>query len=186
MKVRRYILFVFAVVLAAAPASAQRTMPGQSFVDLRGTFPIGGGVSYGQYLVSSYWKAGVGTMRQREYLRVDGIVGETPLDVWQAKAEGDFMYRLVSTRSRIFSIYGGGGLWLGAEKVDPFRTLPSDVIVDLDGQYRFIFGATPRLELEFFIGNHVAVLVGGRLPCAVFSQIRVVTLQADAGLRVAF
>lgn len=186
MLVRRHIIIVFVVILAALPAYAQRTMVGQSFIELDAKYPVGAKVSYGQYIIPAYWAAGVEAMRMRSYLRVDGDVSYTPLDVWQLKAQGDFMYRLVSTRGRTLSLYAGTGLWVGVEKVDPLGALPPDVIIDLNKDYVFVFGGTPRIEMEVFMGNHVALVLGGQLPCAVFSQIRIVTLQGTAGLRIAF
>jgi len=186
MLVRRHIIIAFVVILAALPAHAQRTMVGQSFIDLGVRYPVGAKVSFGQYLIPAYWMAGVELMRQRSFLRVDGDVSYTPLDVWQAKAQGDFMYRLVSTRGRTLSLYAGAGLWVGAEKVDPLEALPPDVILDLNKDYVFVFGGTPRIEAEIFMGNHVALVIGGQLPLAVFSQIRILSMQATAGLRIAF
>lgn len=188
MKIRRHIILSLVIILSAACLSsyAQRTMRGQYFVDLGVRYPVGAQVSVGQYLIPAYWKAGVELMRMREYLKAGGAVEELSLDIWQAKAQGEFMYRLVSTRSRALSLYGGAGVWIGAEAVDPLYRVPEDIIISLDRKYTFVTGVTPKIEMEVFMGNHVALVLGGQLPLAFMSRIRVVSAQATAGIRVAF
>lgn len=186
-KARRYIIMtLLAAVAICGSAHAQRTMRGQVFVDLAGGWPVGAAVSGGCYTLPGYWRAGLEALRMREYLRLDGTVGDATLDVWQARAQGGYMYRLAAARSRVVSLYGGGTAWVGIESVDPLRQLPDDMLLSIDSGETFVFGATPRLEAELFLGQHVAILVGGQIPVAFLSRIRMTTLQATASLRLAF
>jgi len=186
-KIRRYILVALSLLLlTGGNVSAQRTMKGQMFLDLAGHYPLAGSVNVGQYLMPGYWMAGLEALRMREYLLMDDIVGTVSLDVWQTKAKGGYMARLVSTRSRSISLYAGGVAWVGLESVDPFKKLPDTIVIPSLPKHKFVFGVTPEVEAEFFLGSHFALVVGGRLPLAFLSNIRMVTAQARAGIRIAF
>lgn len=161
-------------------------MRGQMFLDLGGAYPIGASVGVGQYRIPGYWHAGVGALRMREPLRLDGAVEDMFLDTYQAKAGGGYMFRLVSTRSRSLGLYAGGVAWGGVEVVDPLKTLPEDVVLTIEKDPSFVFGVTPRVELEIYFGRHFALTLGGQVPVAFMSRIRYATAQGTAGLRFAF
>lgn len=186
-EIRRYILMALALLLlTGGQAAAQRTMRGQMFLDLAGHYPVGGSIGVGQYTLPGYWTAGLEALRMRERLIMDDAVETVSLDVWQTKAKGGYMARLVSTRSRSISLYAGGVAWVGLESVDPFKKLPDTIVIPSLPKHRFVFGVTPEVEAEFFLGSHFALVVGGRLPLAFLSNIRMATLQGRAGFRVAF
>lgn len=185
-KIRRYILVALSILLlTGGNVSAQRTMKGQMFLDLAGHYPLAGSVNVGQYLMPGYWMAGLEELRMREYLLMDDT-GSLALDIWQTKLQGSFFYRLVSTRSRVLSLYAGAGAWVGLESVDPFKKLPESIVLPSLPDHKFVFGVTPEVNVEVFMGSHFALVVGGRLPLAFLSNIRMVTAQARAGIRIAF
>jgi len=185
-EIRRYILVALSLLLLfGGQANAQRTMKGQMFLDLAGHYPIGGSVNVGQYLMPGYWMAGLEELRMREYLLL-GDTDAVALDIWHTKLQGSFFYRLVSTRSRALSLYGGAGVWVGLESVDPFKKLPDTIVLPGLPDHKFVFGVTPEVNMEVFMGSHFALVVGGRLPLAFLSNIRMVTAQARAGFRIAF
>lgn len=184
---RRYILVALALLLLfAGRAEAQRTMRGQMFLDLAAHYPVGASLGVGRYVMPGFWKAGLEELRMREYLLVDGTVDDVALDVWQTKLQGSFMFRLASTRSRWLSLYAGGGAWVGLESVDPLKRLPESIVLPGLPDHKFVFGVTPEVEVELFMGNHFALVVGGRMPLAFLSNIRMLTAQARAGFRIAF
>jgi len=186
-EIRRYVIVAMALALLLAPqAMAQRTMRGQMFLDLSGHYPVGGAVSVGQYRLPGYWMAGIEELRMREYLHIGDAVDNLTLDIWHTKLQGGYMYRLVSNRSRSISMYAGGMGWIAAESVDPLKKLPDDIVLPGLPKHKFVFGVTPMVETEFFLGNHFAVVLGGRLPLAFLSNIRLATVQARAGFRFAF
>lgn len=172
-----------AFLLACAPLRAQRTMAGEVFFDLQGQYPCGGTLSVGRYVLPGYWDVTLELMRMLEPLRVDGAVGDAMLESWQAKAGGGLMLRFLSTRSRGLNLYAGASAWLGIEDLDPRRLLPADLVLAPEAGRMFVFGATPRLEAELFLGSRVALVVGGRLPVAVLSRIRYLTAEGTVGLR---
>lgn len=174
------------LLMVCLDASAQRTMRGQMFLDLEGQYPLGASVAVGQYTLPGYWQAGVNLLQMREYLRLDGAVDLMNLDTYHLKAEGGYMFRLLSTRSRSFGIYGGAFGWVGIEAVDPLKVLPEDILLNIDKGRSFVFGATPRLEAQLFFGNHIALVIGGEVPIAVRSRIKMFNPQGTAGLRFAF
>jgi hypothetical protein len=186
-EMRRHITAALAILLLVClDAGAQRTMRGQMFMNLEGQWPVGASVGVGQYLIPGYWDAGFDLMRMHEPLRLDGAVEDTFLESWQLKAGGGFMFRLLSTRSRSLSVYGGGDAWVGLEEIDPRHLLPTDVVLTIDTGRKFVFGATPRLEAEIYLGRHFALVLGGQVPVAFLSRIRYASPQGTAGIRIAF
>lgn len=165
-------------------ATAQRTMHGESLLSAEVHYPfskpywLGADLSYGQYLLTSYWKAGVSAT---EYSHQ--IDEKTPMGYLHVAAYGEWMYRLVGTRSRFFNMYGGGGAFLGYEGVDAFGLLPSEVKSDFGSGY-FLYGVSVSLELEVFFSRRVALVLGGRLPLNFSSQFGWFHSQVGAGLRV--
>ena len=165
-------------------ARAQRTMRGESLISAGAHYPfsapywMGADLSYGQYLLSSYWKAGVCAT---EY--------STPLDeevsmgYLHAAAYGEWMYRLVGTRNRCLSLYGGGGAFLGYEAIDAWDLLPAERKEEYASGY-FLYGLSVSLEIEIFFCRSVAVTIGGRLPMNFSSQFGFFHSQVGVGLRV--
>jgi len=178
---------VTALLLCVVPnleASAQRTMRGESLLSAEVHYPfskpywLGADLSYGEYLLNSYWKAGASVT---EYTH--SLPDEVSMGYLHATAYGEWMYRLVGTRSRCFCMYGGGGAFLGYEGVDAFSLLPAEMKEDFGSGY-FLYGVSVSLELEVFFSKRVAFILNGRLPLNFSSQFGWFHYQAGAGLRL--
>lgn len=162
----------------------QRTMRGESFIsaEVHDTFqpPYGRGadLSYGQYLLGSYWKAGIFATGYTLTLD-DG----TPMEYIHAGAYGEWMYRLTGTRSRALNLYGGGGVFLGYEAEDPRGLLGEWEKPDMTGG-SFLYGIRPSLEAELFITRRIAVIISGSAPINFTSAHGWLHCQAGAGLRI--
>lgn len=183
--IRHISLLLVLLCVPAFAAFGQRTMKGQYFVDVSGGWIPTATVGTGMYTLSGYWCAGIDGLLMRRKLASGGAVLDTRLDVYHLRARGGYMYRFVGSRSRAVSLYGGGEAWVGLESVDPFRALPDDIVISIEGN-SFVVGVTPRLEAEFYVGRNVALTLGGRLPLAFLSRMRLLTAQGTAGVRVAF
>lgn len=186
MKTFKYLSLSLALLLSAFTASAQRTMPGQIFVDASFAWPVSVRIGSGGYMIPGFWDAGVEALRMRKSLAREDEVLETHLDVWQLKAYGGYRHRLVSTRSRIFSLYGGGDAWVGVEVFDPFKKLPSDIVFNMSTDPSFVFGITPVLEMELFLGSHFAFVLGGRASAAFLTRMNTFSGCGYGGFRIAF
>lgn len=187
---RKAIVIVISI-LAALPALAQRTARGQFFAEAGAAynyaFAGSAELRFGQYLSIGYWDAGVAADNYR--YRSSGS-GNT-FSVLHAVAEGEFMFRLVSTRTRFFNLYAGSGLFLGAEMTDPYKHLrDGEWPVGSDGKYlpkaSFIFGLSPRLEAEMFIFPHTAITIYGRMPLSILSKYGVFHVETGVGVKYNF
>lgn len=171
-------------VVPGLEARAQRTMRGESLLSAEVHYPfskpywLGADLTYGQYLLSSYWKAGVSVTEYSYPLEDDLSMGYL-----HAAAYGEWMYRLVGTRSRFFNMYGGGGAFLGYEGVDAFSLLPAEAKEGFGSGY-FLYGVSMSLEMEVFFSKRVALILGGRLPLNFSSQFGWFHYQVGAGIRV--
>ena len=93
-------------------------------------------------------------------------VGRCPFQ--RLEPMGIFMYRILKTPSRFLNLYGGADAFIGAEFLDMFASLPSEIInekVNVDGykNTRFIYGGGLRLEGEYFPLPQLAVILPMRL-----------------------
>lgn len=174
------------LVVPAFSAFGQRTMKGQIFAEMAGCWTPGATLGAGGYTISGYWCAGAEGLLMRRSLAMGGEAMAEHLDIYHLKARGGYMYRFVGTRSRAVNLYGGGEAWVGLETLDPFHTMPDDIVLSIDDGNSFVFGVTPRLEAEFFLGNHFAIVLGGRVPVAFLSRLRMFNYQGTVGFRIAF
>lgn len=181
------ILFLVAV-LTVVPCSlfAQRTMKGQYEIQAEGLYTLSSGgvsVTFGQYLINSYWDCGINATNRKKSI-TDGY-DTYRMDFSHLEAFGDFMYRLVGTRDRRVSLYGGGGIFLGYEAYDTFNKLPENI--DLESvkmdKGAFLYGVHARLEMEAFISSRLAVTVAARTPWNFSSPCRKFCVEVGAGLR---
>ena len=162
---------------------AQRTMRDQNLLTASMQTPctgikdFGASVSYGRYLLDAYWKTSVSVVPRGLQLST----GDR-MDLLVLRAGADYMYRIASVRSRAFSLYGGGGAFIGYELYDPFSRLPSNIHTGLtDGA--FIYGVNANLEAEVFIGRKVALIAGCTVPMTFGSVTRWLRINATTGIR---
>lgn len=179
---------VTALMLCVAPgveASAQRTMRGENLITVEGSYPFtgpygwGADLTYGQYLLSSYWKAGASVSTYSATF-TDG----QPLPYLHACAHGGWMYRLVGTRNRVFNLYGGAGAFLGYEAVDPKGLVPEEYKGEDFSSGRFLYGVQVSLEMEIFFSRRVALILGARAPMNFSSPYGWFHYQVGGGLRL--
>ena len=183
---------VTALMLCVVPSCwmevwAQRTMRGESFLGADALWcagtqsPVGGAqIHYGQYLLSSCWKAGVSAM-QLTGTDSDGY----SVPYAHVAAYGEWMYRLAGTRNRMLNLYGGGGVFLGYEAYGPW-----DEQWSLSGGQgsdgAFLYGLQAGLEAEFFFTRKLALVISGKVPVNFSSPYGWLHATAGAGLRMNF
>lgn len=176
----------FLLMLAASgkEARAQRTMRGENLISVGVHYPfsepywMGVDFSYGQYLLGSYWKAGVSLTEYTFPLAED-----VPMGYEHATAYGEWMYRLAGTRNRLLNLYAGPGLFLGYEMADFWGLLP-DTLTEACPKGSFIYGIRLSVEAEVFLSRRVAVTLGASLPASITSTFGHLHCQAGAGIRL--
>ena len=172
---------VLLLALASQPAGAQRTMKGQYFAEasaLWAGYRPGGQAMFGEYLQNSFWAAGISVRSFSKKLSTSDLMPY--LDIC---AEGEWRYRLLSTRSRMLSLYGGGGVMLGYEAYDPWGRLPETIDTGL-GKGTFMYGISAGLQAEFFFTRSMALHVGARVPINFSSDVDWFHWELEAGLRL--
>lgn len=174
------------LLLASLSSFAQRTAKGQFFVSMDGLYTtthgiaVGGNIEYGQYLLNSYWDAGVTVANRTSPLNT----GDR-MEYCDYIVHGDFMYRLVGTRDRKVNLYGGGGVFLGYEAYDQLNRLPGHIDTGL-GSGKFYYGIRPQLLAEFFVSDQVALVVRGRIPLNWCAPHGWINYEVGLGARVIF
>ena len=181
------IVGVTAMILCAVSgkeAHAQRTMRGESLVTTEVHYPfsspywLGADISYGQYLLSSYWKAGVFATQHTATFKDD-----TQMGYLHACAYGDWMYRLAGTRNRVFNLYTGAGAFIGYEAVDPKNLVDQQYKEDF-GSGRFLYGVQLSVEMEVFFSRRVSLVLNAKTPFCISTAFGWFHYQVGAGLRV--
>lgn len=163
---------------------AQRTMDDQNHLTVRFQQSItnyqvfGGGFSWGRYDLHSFWETGVCSLAHKVKLSNGGT-----LPVVVLEGEGTYMHRLVCNRSRSFSLYGGGGLFIGYEFYDPTRKLPDYIDTSLE-EGAFIYGLKCSTEAEIFITRQIAVTIRCTAPLAFSSIAGLLNLRYSMGIRL--
>ena len=162
-------------------ASAQRTMAGQGYIsaDCLYDFENFGAIAeYGQYTLGGFWTVGASghfydAMTSSKY----------NLEYVHYYAFGGYMHRLAGTRRRSVNLYGGGGVFMGAEVLDPMSRLPKDTVLGI-GKTAFLYGVYAGLSAEFFIVEKVAVMASALVPLNFSSGIRMLNYDFGLGLKV--
>lgn len=162
---KRQVIFAIALLTAiSSEMAAQRTMNGQYFVsarlshDFSSAESFGGGLSFGQYLLNSYWKATAGVDN-----RATGLTTGHSMQYMHIHIGGDWMYRCIATNDRALSLYLGGGIFMGYEGYDTFGTLPANISTGLDNG-AFLYGIRANLELEYYFSKKVGLIAEASLP----------------------
>ncbi len=209
--VMRRIITILSLTLAlfafSGEAYAQRTMYGQFFVEATGFvgLPIsqnvyGGDISVGQYFTSFYWYGGV--KFNPPVRRGFGC----------ATVNAGAMYRLLSTRSRVFSAYVGGGLLVGVDYNDSSAAV-NDIFDDSNSSSSsssssvkegeegsiftpeelygksstgFVYGLEPKVTFEVFPFNKFGFVFGVSAPIKFKTQQSRVSAHPFVGLRYCF
>ena len=158
---KKLTLVAFLATICCLSASAQRTMNGQPALRLDAILTdssFGAEAVFSQYTISGFWEAGVSA---KQYATLaSSAISISSLNV---VAEGDYLFRLVGTRSRSVSLYGGAGAFIGYEAVDPLHRIPGTIQTNLSKGY-FLYGLQAKLMAEFFVSRTVALTVDGCVP----------------------
>ena len=166
-------------------ASAQRTMDGQLFVSAEGHLSAvnftnaGGGVSMGQYKLDGLWICHIIFSNN-----TIGISSGRKLGFVDFYAQGGYLYRIISNRSRSICFYGGGGAFIGYEVYDPGKKVPSHLSINLPEGGTFLYGIDPYLELESFVKRNIAVTLGLSSPINFSSPLSKVRPKLSLGIRI--
>ena len=157
---KRLILVVTAT-LCCLSASAQRTMSGQSSLCLQSSWTgssFGAEAFYSQYTLGGFWETGLSAKQYKK-----GTSTGVDINSLNIAASGNFLFRLVGTRSRSVNLYGGAGAFLGYEAIDPMHKMPSTIQTNLKNGY-FLYGLQAKLVAEFFISKSFAFTLNGCVP----------------------
>ena len=170
-------------------ASAQRTSIGERHLSIIGNWTIssaGAELMGGQYTMYGQWFAAVDFLNRAE---IDAMSKEK-LYFPHFQFCGGYLYRLYGNKTRSFNIYAGADGFIGVEMFDLFRTLSKSTrnAFALNGfkDAKFIFGAAPRIEMEYFFSRSVGATVRLRLPVCFLSKFNMVAFEAGAGIKVNF
>ena len=187
-------------------ASAQRTSQGNAFVGISPyvsgySIPSGGlGVEAGQYLLHSYWKVELRAVDWNQKIAGDGdeaeeAVPEEGTDIVEEETasvyfdhilwnlSGSWMYRLLASDDRRFNVYVGAGAFLGSNQYEVFHQLPEETPGEFPSE-EFVYGAEPRVEIEFFPFRRTALVLGVQSPLTFSSSLKTDRWHVSASLGV--
>ena len=182
--IRSVLIACFVLFTSSQAVSAQRTMKGQLHIGAHASLsadprtPAGGELSFGSYLLDSYFTGWINVTPDYITLPTSHQLGYIPINVG-----ADYMYRVAATRSRSINLYVGGGIFLGWELYDPFKRLPSYIDTGF-GNGTFIYGVAPAVASEFFIARTVALSLEARMPVSISSKTEILKLHLKAGIKV--
>ena len=180
MKCLSFYGLISVVLLTAVSltASAQRTSPGRAFFGIHqhvsGYAVPSGGLSLegGQYLLHSYWKAGARALDWNQKVTGAAAPDGDPVlfDHVLWTLSGAWLYRLWGSYGRRLNLYAGGGAFLGLNRYEVFRKLPTE----LDGEFpaaEFVYGVEPEVDLEVFPFRRTALVLGIQSPFTLSSSL---------------
>lgn len=180
------VVVLTAVLLFSTPiwSAAQRTMEDQSAVgvelsaNIQHLGDLGVCLNYSQYLLEAYWQVNV--WAGNNHIAASNGYNMQYVDCCLG---GEYMYRLVSTRSRSISLYAGGGAFLGYDFYDPRKELPATIDTKLP-KGNFLYGISPHIEAEFFVTRQLALILGGVVLVNFTSPLVMFRPRLKMGLRV--
>ena len=168
------------LLFASIPASAQRTISGQSALALSAYY---NGTSesaeafYQQYTLGGFWETGAIFSDNSLPLSIGGR-----LYYEHIAAAGGYLWRLAATRSRSCNWYAGAGAFAGIEWLDPMGKLPEYIDLGV-ADIRFLYGFYARTMLEIFLSPRFALLVQGAAPVNFSSVTGFFHWQAGLGIK---
>lgn len=105
------------------------------------------------------------------------------MDYVHALAVGGYLFRLAGTRSRSLSLYAGGGVLTGLEALDPFTSLPGNIVLGRT-KYSFLYGVYAQGAMEWFVGRKLAVVLQASTPVTIGSAIGWMHWSIGLGLKL--
>lgn len=189
---KRFLILAIGIFLSAAisyKAQAQRTAYGT--VEVHGSVlttlsSFGGEIGAGQYFQRSYVGGGVSFTNR--------LIRETThnekVNVERITAFADWMYRPYGTRDRKFSLYVGGDIFIGYERMDLFNQATKSCLQSLYNigysKQKVIYGFSPRVEGELFIAPQWAIIFPIRVPLTFNTQVGIFGFEIGVGARCNF
>lgn len=177
------------LLLSGLPGRAQRTSEGMrqlSFSVGSTLSGVGGEAAFGMYLAGGYWLSELGVHNHRER---DIPSGET-LHFPRLTLRGGYMLRVLSDYSRRVCLYTGADAFLGLELFDAFHTLTPEVLKGFQskgfGEVRFIYGAAPRIEAEWFVLRSTALVGRVRCPFTIGTPFPLISWEVGGGVKLNF
>lgn len=170
-------------LLSSSTVHAQRTMNGQDNISASihctysGEVPIGADLCWGRYLLNSIVKAGLSYSPFTHKIYTTTLSDSRTILNHSIQAYGEYMHRIVADRGRYACLYAGGGIFLGCELYDPQKKLPQYIVTGL-GDWGFLYGVYPAVELELFVSKTICILIRGGMPinfCSPLSNVRFTT-----------
>jgi len=177
----RIIFTALLVIFTAHYASAQRTMSGQPSLHISVLYngpSVCADAFFSRYTLGGFWHVGVEGKQYNVPVSTGGI-----LDYIHTVVSSGYMYRVAGTRNRLVNYYMGGRVFMGVEMVDPFRRLPAYLSTGLK-DYSFLYGLSPRMDLEIFISRRCAFLLSVGLPINFSSRLGWFHYEAGLGFKV--
>ena len=132
---------------------------------------------FSRYTLGGFWETGI-SAKQYNAPTTAGI----SISSLGIAAVGNYLFRLVGTRSRGVNLYGGAGAFLGYEAIDPMRRLPDSIQTSLDSGY-FLYGLQAKLVAELFIAKKVAFILEGSIPVNFSSPMGRFHYDAGVGMK---
>lgn len=188
---RKLILAAFCLCFSVGgfSAFAQRTAIGTKFISAEATTSFsgfGGGIDVGMYNSMGLWRVQVSDTFRRLNLQ-SGSGAEGKFAFMHLEADFSHLWRICANHSRTVNFYGGPGVFLGLETLDPFKKWPSGVVFPYQVRDKFIYGVDAQLEFEWFPfrkASNLAFIVDGRIPVNFASQVSKFNYEVAVGLRI--
>ena len=177
----RILAIIVISLLSVFQIRAQRTMLGQKIVSVSAGYNFSGfgaNAAFGGCTMYGHWLTELSGDLYKHPLSNGNL-----LEYGQVILSGNYMAAIIRTRSRNLNIYGGGGVFLGYEAVDPFHHLPKLIETGLEEGY-FLYGILAGLDYEVFITRKIAIILSGRFPLNFSSRLDRLHYQATIGLRI--
>ena len=168
------------LLFVGKPASAQRTISGQSAFALSAYYTgtsVGAEAFYQQYALGGFWEAGANLSPF-----IQPLSSGDRLYSCHIAATGGYLWRLAATRSRGFNWYAGAGAFMGVEWLDPMRKLPSYIDLGV-ADIRFLYGIYAKTVVEVFLAPRFAVILQGAVPVNFSSVAGFIHWQGGLGLK---
>lgn len=195
MKISRFIIKIGLVVLplfcCVSTVLAQRTSYRSIHIGLSpkvscNSLPSAGlELSAGQYLLNSYWTAGVCATDWNQKVSTSDDETAQHFDHILWNINGGWMYRLVGSYGRWFSLYVGGKAFLGCNQYEVFKQMPNEWEYDFPA-LEFIYGLEPSIDIEFYLSRHFALNLGVQVPLTFGSSLPsdILHITGSLGIRI--
>ncbi len=177
-------IFTAALLLLSLLSWGQRTSVGTKAASLRGGY-TGGGVCaeamFTRFTLNGFYELG---LSYRGYSKPTSIDVDMPY--CDISLDGSLDWRIAGDYTHQFNCYLGAGIFLGYRVYDMGGALPDDAYTGLKGS-DFTYGVFPQAEMEYYVGPKVAILLSGKAPLNIVSEIKSqVHFQGTLGVRYSF